>query len=60
MKDIAKKVSPSLVTFDELTKEGTEYDLRAMRRLPVWLAKAGFGIRRLATSASQKPSDQVK
>jgi hypothetical protein len=50
VKDVAKKVSPALVAFDALPEEVREANrARSVRRIPVWLAKAGYAIRRLPT-----------
>jgi hypothetical protein len=49
VKDVEKKVTPFLVSFENLPEETKESNRTAVRRIPVWLAKAGFGIRRLAT-----------
>jgi len=49
VKDVNQKVSPFLTSFDELPEGTKESNRTAIRRIPVWLAKAGFAIRRLAT-----------
>ncbi len=59
VKDVKKKLSPSLVDFDKLTEHGKESNRTAIRRIPVWLAKAGFGIRRLSASPTPVASDRV-
>ena len=46
-KDIEKKISPYLVSWDQLTEEIKEYDRNTVRSLPAFLASAGFGIYRL-------------
>lgn len=51
-KDVHKKVSPALVTYDNLPDVTKEANRSAIRRIPVWLAKAGFGIRRVMQTAN--------
>jgi hypothetical protein len=49
VKDVANKRSPYLVEFDALPEETREANRsRSVRRIPVWLAKAGFAIRRVS------------
>jgi hypothetical protein len=51
-KDVKKRISPALVPYDNLPDATKEANRTAIRRIPVWLAKAGFGIRRLAEKAN--------
>jgi hypothetical protein len=53
VKDREKKTSPALVPYDDLPDVTKEFNRTAIRRIPVWLAKAGFGIRRVADSPIQ-------
>jgi len=45
-KDIENKKSPSLVPWEELSKEDKEKDRSPVRKMPAFLAKAGFQIYR--------------
>jgi hypothetical protein len=51
VKDVHKKTSPALVSYDTLPDATNEANRTAIRRIPVWLAKAGFGIRRVKEKA---------
>ena len=46
VKDEKKKVNPALVPYKDLSDPVKESNRTAIRRIPVWLAKAGFDIRR--------------
>ena len=46
-KDVEKKISPYLVSWDQLSEEVKDYDRDTVRGLPTFLASAGFGIYRL-------------
>jgi hypothetical protein len=45
VKDVERKLSPSLVDYDKLPEAAKETNRAAVRRIPVWLARAGFEIR---------------
>lgn len=45
-KDIKKKTTPYLVPYNQLSEDIKEYDRNTVRALPVFLAKAGYQIRR--------------
>lgn len=47
-KNIEKKTSPYLITWDKLTKDVKELNRNAVRGLPFFLAKAGFQILRVS------------
>jgi hypothetical protein len=47
-KDLAKKTSPYLVPWERLDESVRQYDVNAVRTLPVVLAKADYEIERLA------------
>ncbi len=47
-KDSAKKLSPYLVSYRELPGDIKELDRNTVRKLPLFLAKAGFQVQRLA------------
>jgi hypothetical protein len=46
-KDIAKKTSPHLITWEGLTEEIKEYDRNTVREMPAYLARAGYRIFRM-------------
>lgn len=46
-KDIEKKTSPYLAPWGQLTDDIREYDRNVARRMPVFLARAGFQIYRI-------------
>jgi TrkA-N domain/RyR domain len=46
VKDVAKKISPYLVSWQEIDEPTRELDRNAVRNLPVLLAKVGFKIQR--------------
>ncbi|MCI2425637.1 ryanodine receptor Ryr, partial [Candidatus Acetothermia bacterium] len=47
-KNIEKKISPTLIPWKELSNEEKEKDRMFVRRLPAFLAEAGFQIHRLS------------
>lgn len=49
-KDLEKKTSPFLVSWEELSEEEKEYDRDTVRNMPSFLARAGFRICRLDSS----------
>jgi hypothetical protein len=46
VKDIQKKISPALIPWEELPDEEKEKDRNFVRKLPAFLADAGFQILR--------------
>ena len=50
-KDIQKKISPYVVSYDQITEDIKELDRNAVRNIPAVLARAGFQIKRLKTDS---------
>ncbi len=47
VKDVDKKLTPYLVTWEQLTEDIREYDRNVVRGMPMFLAKAGFQVYRM-------------
>lgn len=47
VRDVRQKVSPSLVSWDELTEEMKDNDRRPVRKIPDFMAQAGFEVYKL-------------
>ncbi len=51
-KNVAKKTHPSMVPWDDLSEPEREKDREAVRSLPVFLARTGFQVYRLAAATA--------
>jgi hypothetical protein len=56
-KDLDRKRTPYLVPWDELPEESKQRDRNMVRRLPAFLAKAGFAVIRMEDRGSEEPED---
>lgn len=54
-KDLDKKTSPYMVSWEDLTEEIREYDRNVIRGLPMSLARAGFQVRKTVAIQDARP-----
>ena len=59
VRDDKKKLSPYLVSWGKLPEDVKEWDRNTVRRLPIFLAQAGFEIYRLADGRSSIAPDEA-